>query len=126
MRTKHKLISGAAAALVFAGVGTAAALAGSAGATTPPANAPSIAPAKPAATVVPEPTTAGAPDTDTLQQGDQTAPDPAVGAKAAVPASESSAPETETPAPAEAGTPDGPGGHQDSGANVDYQFQGEQ
>ncbi|MDX6517870.1 MAG: hypothetical protein QOF50_716 [Gaiellaceae bacterium] len=53
-------------------------------------------------------------DTDTLQQGDQSAPDTA--AEAAGSESESAS---------ESGVSDGPGGYADSAANADTQQQGE-
>jgi hypothetical protein len=56
---------------------------------------------------------AGMPDTDTLQQGDQTTPDTAADA-------------TAEQAGSEAPGNDGPGGHADDpgNANVDHQFEG--
>ena len=73
--------------------------------------------------------TAGGQQVD-VQQGDQTAPDPAGAATAEQPGAE--APESTAGAPA--GTAestgaetDGPGGHADAaGANVDHQFQGQE
>lgn len=59
-------------------------------------------------------------DTDTLQQGDQTAADTA--AEAAGSESESSSERSES---AETGVSDGPGGYADSNANADTQQQGE-
>ena len=70
-----------------------------------------------------------APDKDTVQSGDQSAPDPAAGSEqpgsesaAEAPGSESAgeAPGSETP------NDDGPGGHADEpgNANADHQFEG--
>jgi FtsP/CotA-like multicopper oxidase with cupredoxin domain len=56
-------------------------------------------------------------DTDTLQQGDQSAPDTA--AEAAGSESESASESSES------GVSDGPGGYADSNANADTQQQGE-
>ena len=69
------------------------------------------------------------PDTDTLQEGDQTTPDVAGAAEAAeAPESAAEAPESAAEAPEAAGTEaDGPGGHADKdGQNVDHQFDGEE
>lgn len=59
-------------------------------------------------------------DTDTLQQGDQSAADTA--SEAAGSESESSSESSES---AETGVSDGPGGYADSNANADTQQQGE-
>ena len=88
-----------------------------------------------------------APDTDLLQEGDQTTPDAATGAAAVnaavapavapvvAPAAETASPETGTEATTpetgteapETGVSDGPGGHEDpAGANVDHQFNGQE
>ncbi|MGC8634088.1 MAG: hypothetical protein ACP5VP_05415 [Candidatus Limnocylindrales bacterium] len=94
-----------------------------------PASAPVVA-AQPAAGV----SSATAQQVD-LQQGDQTAPDAAgtAAAEAAGVEAPESAAEAASTAAETAGTEtaatetDGPGGHADAaGANVDYQFQGEQ
>jgi hypothetical protein len=72
----------------------------------------------PAPAAAPEPT--GGPDTDSVQSGDQTAPDkPGSGEAAEAPGAE--APGTET-----AANDDGPGGHADEpgNANADHQFEG--
>jgi hypothetical protein len=55
------------------------------------------------------------PDTDTLQQGDQSAPDTAA----------ESAPETAGESASETGPSDGPGGYADTNPNADTQQQGE-
>ena len=96
------LISGAASAFAAAPV------------TSTPAAA-AVAPAAEA----PE---AAGPDTDTLQEGDQTMPDVAGAAEAPESAAEAAE------APEAAGTEaDGPGGHADAdGQNVDHQFDGEE
>lgn len=57
------------------------------------------------------------PDTDNVQQGDQTTPDKGAAANEA-PESPSSEPE--------GAESDGPGGHADPPGNVDHQFQGEE
>ncbi|MEP6470227.1 MAG: hypothetical protein ABJC24_10685 [Chloroflexota bacterium] len=87
-------------ALLIAGVSTAMA-------NTHPA------PASPPAVKAEEP--AGAPDTDTIQEGDQTTPDSP--AEAAGAEAESAAAEA-----------DGPGGHADdpNDPNADHQFEGEE
>jgi len=98
----------ALAVLLISGAGIAFA----GGPTT--AGAPAVAPVVVAA----EP---AGPDTDTLQEGDQTTPDTA--AEAAGEAVEPAG------AAAEAGAEaDGPGGHQDNPAdsNADHQFEGEE
>lgn len=119
---------GAAGALALGAVGAMSALGGHANAAqtppvvpvasagnlsnpTPQANAPEVFP----------PTQAAVPDTDNVQSGDQSTPDPA----GPSPASEAaSTPET-GPTPESSGAPsDGAGGHQDSGANADHQFVG--
>jgi hypothetical protein len=72
------------------------------------------APAAAAAPAAP----AAATDPDNVQSGDQTTPD----TPAAASATKAAADET---AIAETGAPsDGPGGHTDSGPNVDHQFDG--
>ena len=74
------------------------------------------------------------PETDTLQVGDQTAPDAvnAAPAAAATTVNVVTTPASETTAATPAGTEpagneaDGPGGHQDAtGQNVDHQFHGQ-
>jgi hypothetical protein len=72
------------------------------------------APPKPAVSQSQEPL---APDTDNVQQGDQTAPD---NASASEQASESAG-----ESPSESSASDGPGGYADSNANADTQQQGE-
>ena len=72
------------------------------------------APPKPAVSQSQEPLT---PDTDNLQQGDQTAPD---NASASEQASESAGESA-----SESNASDGPGGYADSNANADTQQQGE-
>ena len=99
----------AAAVLLISGAGIA--FAGS-----PPAAAPT--PAAPVGQSEPV-----GPDTDTLQQGDQTSPDVAGAADAADASKAETSSTTETTG-AEA---DGPGGHEDpAGQNVDHQFDGEE
>jgi hypothetical protein len=112
MRKRLKTMTGLTAALA------ALALGGSAIATA----AQGTASAKKAAV---ERTTG--PDTDAIQSGDQTTPDPSsVRKSAAVPASESATPESATESSSEnneSSTPsDGPGGHEDP-PGVDSQTQ---
>jgi hypothetical protein len=57
----------------------------------------------------------GAVDGDTLQQGDQTTPDPATSAAETTSTESPEAPSTEA---------DAPGGHADGPGNVDHQFNG--
>jgi hypothetical protein len=109
-----KLVAGltAAGALAFGG----AALAGAASNPSPPAPPVASAPA----------------DTDTIQQGDQTAPD--TGTAASESSSESVSSESASESTSSESAPestvasDGPGGHADEpgNASADYQFQGEQ
>jgi hypothetical protein len=125
----------ATAVLVISGAGIAFAAAPKPAVTQPAAPA-----------VVPAEVEPVGPDTDTLEQGDQTTPDVApaapgaVSAPAAKPAAvkvdaKVSAKETATetgPEPAETSTEteadsDGPGGHEDPpGENTDHQFEGEE
>ena len=56
------------------------------------------------------------PDTDHVQQGDQTTPDGAAGASSTETADEA--------AGESSGQSDGPGGHEDPAGNVDHQFKG--
>jgi len=71
-------------------------------------------PAGPADVADPAESTSG-PDTDTLQQGDQSAPDTAA----------ESASETAGESASETGPSDGPGGYADTTDNADTQQQGE-
>ena len=102
----------AAAVLLISGAGIAFA-----------GNPPTAAPTPAAPVVQVEPV---GPDTDTLQQGDQTTPDVAGAAEA--PEAAGGAPEAAGGAPETAGAEsDGPGGHEDpAGQNVDHQFDGEE
>ena len=112
----------AAAVLLISGAGIA--FAGSPSA---------VAPAPAAPIVQSEP---AGPDTDTLQQGDQTTPDVAGAVDSAVTAKALTASTTTTAETAPAGSEgsevagaetDGSGGHQDpAGQNVDHQFDGEE
>jgi hypothetical protein len=110
----------AAAVLVISGAGIAFAA------------GPSAATPVPATPIVQaEPT---GPETNLLQQGDQTTPD--VAGAASTTAAESATSETAAEAPAGTGAAgteaagteaDGPGGHADpAGANVDHQFDGQE
>jgi hypothetical protein len=108
----------------------------------PAISVPAVVPAEPCDTEA-----ATGPDTDNIQEGDQTGPDEACAADAAaavsgatttsvVTAQSVSTAGTADAAPAEQGTEsetagetgpsDGPGGHQDTGANADHQFEGEE
>ncbi len=69
-------------------------------------------------TVKPAAAEATAPDTDNVQQGDQTAPDGTAGESTTETAGESSGESSDQA--------DGPGGHEDPAGNVDHQFQGEE
>ena len=75
--------------------------------------------------VTPPVATAAPVDGDTLQQGDQTAPDSGTAAEQS---SESSSSEQAGESSSEAAANDGPGGHADEpgNPNADNQFQGEQ
>ena len=76
------------------------------------------APPKPAVSQSQEPS---APDTDNVQQGDQTAPDKASASEQASEAASESAGESAS----ESDASDGPGGYADANANADTQQQGE-
>ena len=76
------------------------------------------APSKPAASQTQEPL---APDTDNVQQGDQTAPDRASASEQAGEASSETAGESAS----ESDASDSPGGYADANANADTQQQGE-
>ncbi len=119
---------GAAGALVLGAVGAMSALGGHANAAqTPPvvpvasaSNLPNPTPQANTPEVIP-PTQAAVPDTDNVQSGDQSTPDPA----GQSPASETASTPEAGPAPESSGAPsDGAGGNQDSGANADHQFVG--
>jgi hypothetical protein len=105
MQIKRTIIA-SAAALTLVGSVTGVAVASSKG---------SVAP-KPATTE----TTSG-PDTDNLQQGDQTTPDTTGGA-----ASETTGESAGEGTGESSGESDGPGGHADPAGNVDHQFDGQE
>jgi hypothetical protein len=65
------------------------------------------------------------PDTDNVQQGDQTSPD-RVGDGSRSGAESGNATESENSTESENGPSDGPGGHADPAGNVDHQFNGEE
>ena len=117
------LISGAGVA--FAGTSRSAAPAAAAPAVAPvvvPAIAPAAVPTAPAVGATAEPTEPPGADKDTLQQGDQTAPDPA-----GEPSGTTAASETETTGAEEPGDANLPGGgHADNpnDPDVDHQFDG--
>lgn len=98
-----KAIIASAAVLTLVGSVTGVAVASSKGAVAP----------KSAAT---EETTSG-PDTDNIQQGDQTSPD-GTGASTGEASGENTGENT--------GESDGPGGHADPAGNVDHQFDGQE
>jgi hypothetical protein len=116
---------------MMAGLGVVAAIAVG-GATFASAASKSAPPTPPAPPAVTTPAAPGAADGDTLQQGDQTAPDtgPAAAAEQASESasSESAAPESTTESSSEVAGNDGPGGHADEpgNANADHQFQGQE
>lgn len=114
MQLKSKLLGSGLVILAAGGIGTATAMTQS-GASTPPAV---HAPMK---STTPK-SDANAPDTDTVQQGDQTSPD-VPNAKASEKAG--AAGEAENSPESETGASDGPGGHQDPPGNVDNQQTGE-
>jgi hypothetical protein len=76
------------------------------------------APKKPAVSQSKEPV---APDTDNVQQGDQSAPDTGSASEQA----SDSASESANESASESETSDGPGGYADANANADTQQQGE-
>jgi len=100
---------------------------GGAGAATAFASAHAPARAHPASS---EPTTS--PDTDNLQVGDQTSPDPsAAGAAKAASSVRTGVSHARDAAGEDSSSegkhePDGPGGHADPAGNVDHQFNGEE
>lgn len=59
------------------------------------------------------------PDTDNIQQGDQSAPDNTRSVK-------SGKAETQEATGSETSAPDGPGGHADPAGSVDHQFEGQE
>jgi hypothetical protein len=66
------------------------------------------------------------PDTDSVQSGDQTSPDP-TGAKSSTSASEPVVSETAPETSSESSTPsDGPGGHEDPAGDVENQSEAEE
>jgi len=100
---------------------------GGAGAATAFASGHAPARAHPASS---EPTTS--PDTDNLQVGDQTSPDPSAAGAAKAASSVSTGVSRAGGAAGEDNSsegnhePDGPGGHADPAGNVDHQFNGEE
>jgi len=71
------------------------------------------------------------PDTDAVQSGDQTSPDPkgakSSSASAAEPVFSETAPETSSETSSESSTPsDGPGGHEDPAGDVENQSEAEE
>jgi hypothetical protein len=112
VRRRLVLIAGAVLLAGGAASGIAAAAPGSA-----PAVAPASAPAAVTADTPDPGESATGPDTDTVQQGDQSAPDTGTSATA-----ESS----QEQQAAENGPSDGPGGHADASGTVDHQFTGKE
>ena len=103
MDIKKTLIAGSAVLVLVGSVGGAALASNK------------TAPSKPATT---SETTTG-PDTDNIQQGDQTTPDTAGQTSEATG-------ETSDESSGENGPSDGPGGHADPAGNVDHQFEGQE
>jgi hypothetical protein len=115
MKLDHFRAPALAATAVLLLSGVASAFAASPAPVTPVAPVAPVTQAEPAG-----------PDTDTLQEGDQTTPDVADAPEPADASSEAAAeaPEGTEVAGAES---DGPGGHQaPAGQNVDHQFDGEE
>jgi len=109
--TKLGAVMAALAALAFGG------------STLASAGSKANAPAPPAASQSREATF---PDTDNVQQGDQSAPDTNASAEGGSSASEQSGSESEQAGESsESGQSDGPGGYADSNANADTQQEGE-
>ncbi|MEP7060293.1 MAG: hypothetical protein ABI828_06135 [Actinomycetota bacterium] len=103
MDIKKTLVAGSAVLVLIGSVGGAAL-----------ASSKHAAPAKPATS---ETTTA--PDTDNVQQGDQTTPD-------TTGTSSEATGETSGESSGEGAPSDGPGGHADPAGNVDHQFDGQE
>lgn len=120
MKVSRKQIAAlGASALVLLGVGNVV-LAGD----------PQSQPSTPASETALEDPTKG-PDTDKIEEGDQTSPDAVdeVGpaGRESEPGAESEAASEVEGAEAEGAEADGPGGHEDpAGANVDHQFEGKE
>jgi hypothetical protein len=108
MRSRLTKIGAAVAGVAALAVGGSA-IAGAAQKSAPP---------KPAVLQSQEPVT---PDTDNVQQGDQSSPDQGSASEQASEATSESAGESAS----ESGPSDGPGGYADSNANADTQQQGE-
>jgi hypothetical protein len=100
MSIKSRIAAGAIATLALAGSGIGATAAASAS-------------THPQAVVSQEPT---GPDTDTIQQGNQTSPDATM---AAATGGENASENSSENAPS-----DGPGGHADTSGNVQHEFSG--
>ena len=120
---RYKIVTLAAVAVLGLGALGGAAVRANAGTTPPPATSPAPAVAVDQATTA-EPD-AGLPDTDNVQEGDQTTPDAT--------AADQTTPDTAAEAAGEqAGSEtagnDGPGGHADEpgDANANHQFEGEE
>jgi hypothetical protein len=110
MQLKSKLLGSGLVILAAGGIGTATAMAQSGASTAPAVHAPAKATAS-------EPVSS--PDTDNVQQGDQTSPDVPAATKAGEAGGESEKASESENAPS-----DGPGGHEDPPGNVDNQQTG--
>jgi hypothetical protein len=106
MKLAPKIAGTAVAVLALGGAGIGTAVAASAGAAAPAA----------VRAAQSEPT---GPDTDAVQQGDQTSPDYATAAAAQAPDNPGEAAQSENSAPS-----DGPGGHADPSGDVQHEFDG--
>ncbi|MCU1427902.1 MAG: hypothetical protein JWL83_1902 [Actinomycetia bacterium] len=128
MRTKRTLAIGATAVVSVAGLGAGVAAAAGGG----HAKQVRHAVVRHAVKTATPTTEATGPDTDTLQQGDQTTPDAPSAAKATTVKAAETTSETAGETAGESTTPEAPGdanlpggGHTDpAGSNVDHQFDG--
>lgn len=121
----HKMKIVTLAAVSILGVGVIGGAAVKARATTTPVK--STAPAA-VSTATADNEATGLPDTDNVQQGDQTSPDAATLTSSQTAAGSEQAAETSTEASSEKASAesDGPGGHADPAGNVNHSFQGEE
>jgi hypothetical protein len=120
MQLKSKLIGSGALLLALGGAGTATALAQASGASTAPVKHTSVV--KPAAVGQATASEVTSPDTDNVQEGDQTTPDVPAAKTTAKAASTS---ESEGAGESENSPSDGPGGYADAPGNPDTQQTGE-
>ena len=69
----------------------------------------------------------GGPDTDSIQSGDQTSPDPSADGTSSASTSEAQRAESSSESSSEGSSAsDGPGGHEDPPGNVDYQSEAQE